>query len=277
MNINTVGKTPLESGGNYITGIGYVVLPIDIERDDYLRDCFLQGRVSLKTEEGTYFHKVPIDPWVFNFIEFPVDVNSNGTMVTWVLIPNNNHPVIVGRVLKNDELSGLSENDFKLTRKLGDNFVEISGNPSSSHLNLILNSLKGGELNISIYNKDQKGKLNINVLGDTSITSTGNTFINQNNVFTVQTSNPDDSTINSIFTQNEGENHFENEKFSINNGSEPLVLGNQMKQFLSDFIDQVSGITITTQLGQMSPLNKLQIENLKTQLDNFLSEISFTD
>lgn len=67
-------------------------------------------------------------------------------------------------------------------------------------------------------------------------------------------------------------------KFNINEGSEPLVLGNKIKSLLEELIDAINSITVTTKSGVSStPINQSQFSSIKSKLDDFLSKVSNTD
>lgn len=70
-----------------------------------------------------------------------------------------------------------------------------------------------------------------------------------------------------IDTLDEGEILLGNDKVS-----EPVLLGKKTRDFLEEFISEVSAITVTTSLGTMPILNKIQVEKLKLKLDDLMSK-----
>ena len=55
----------------YTVGRGYIALPVDLERAQYIRDCYKNNQVCILTEEGGFLTRLPISPEILNFIEFP--------------------------------------------------------------------------------------------------------------------------------------------------------------------------------------------------------------
>jgi len=70
----------------------------------------------------------------------------------------------------------------------------------------------------------------------------------------------------------------ENGKVSIlseevihNEGSEPMVLGDTLADFLTDFVDEVSRITTATAIGTQPILNIAQVIALKQKINSIKS------
>lgn len=159
----------------------------------------------------------------------------------------------------------------------------------------ILNAVgsdKGGEINLKIDSDDNSGKLSITVDGDINLNAFGNTTIKQYNKLTVQTASSTNQENTSSFIQDADSNKFfdkehtvnaaeshniNTKKVSINGGDQPFVLGKVLKDFLDDFIDEVSKSTVSTALGQMPLLNAEQIVAYKEKTQKLLSEIAFID
>jgi hemin uptake protein HemP len=274
--MNPVGTTSLITN-NFESGTGYITIPVDVERDEYIRSCNLQNRVSIKTEDGGYLHRVPIDPMVMNFIEFPLSITDNGTQVIWVNIAPYNHPIIIGRAPNNNILSGLSENQFKIGRIFQNNFVELSGNPETGHLGLSISSETDSEIYLNVYSKQKQGKLNLRVQGDTLLSTDGDVIIEQNGSFTLKTTDADKLDTYSSFYEDETQHKFQNKKFIINKGTEPVTLGNQTKLIFDTLFDLLGQSRVATTYGLMPLLNATQIIALKDQTSKILSQISSTD
>lgn len=73
---------------------------------------------------------------------------------------------------------------------------------------------------------------------------------------------------------------FNTSKFKIGlNADEPIILGNEFKQWMSDFIDAIGNITVPTNVGPSGPINSSpawpQIIAAKNKFDNNLSKMAF--
>lgn len=274
--INTVGQTPLE-GNQWSAGIAYVAIPSDLERDVYITECYLNEKISIWTEDGAFFNRVPVNIDTLNFIEFPLTFKELGTAVLYITEPVHKQPLIVARYSKIDELGERRENLFKIKRKLGNKFVEISGSTKSNSLNLIVNSENEiGEVNIRVINSNDNGKLSLEVAGDIEINSTGEiSLVQKKRIFinTVGLDGQDDSEAS--FEQTSEENRFNGKKFILNQGEQSMVLGNKLVSFLETFIEQVANITTTTVIGIQPVMNKIQLLELKKKLNDVLSSEGF--
>lgn len=301
--INSVGMTPMP-GHQWPVGVAYVAIPSDIERDVYIRECYMTNKISVWTEDGSFFSKAPCNIDLFNWIEFPDSFDEFGSAVVYVTEPIHKQPIIIARLPKIDELGDLQEHQFKMRRRLGSKMVEISGSPKSNSLNLVVDSKsESGSINIVLENDNDNGEVNLSVAGDLSIEVVGDTEILQGERLLIKTSEGKDGEYSSYTQTKEGHkfegrelaiktsegedgesssykqstrgHEFEGEKFVVNKGEEPMVLGNKVVSFLSKFIDEVANIKTTTQLGPMPILNIAQVMALKSELKDILSDQGF--
>lgn len=264
------------------SGIAYIIIPSDVDRDVYIRECYRTKTVSIYSEFNGVSNRVPIDLFSLNFVKFPNDVKELGSAVHFSIDPVRKAPYITAIYFKTDELADLAENQFKFKRELNGNFVEISGSPSDKYLGLTVKSDKGGDLLINVGSEDETGKLTITVEGDVNITSTANTTLKQFNGFSTQTINKENEHQYSLIEQTDEEVNikadkisFDTDTFKINGGEENMVLGQKLKSFFDDLISELGKTTVTTALGQMPILNKAQVEAFKLKTDTFLSEVGF--
>jgi hypothetical protein len=267
-------------------GIAYVVIPSDVDRSVYIRECFKTSTVSIFSEFNGLSNRVPVDLFTLNFIEFPELQNQFGSALSFIIDGVHKKPIITGLYRKQDELCDIKEHQFKFKREFKGNVVEIVGSPDGKYLGINVSSDKGGEVFLNVRSKDASGKININVDGDCNVTALNNTTLKQFgtlSLLTVNRDNTDEATIEehtstsrTIFTK-EMENNVD--KFSINNGDQPFVLGQLFKKYLKDMIQEIANATVTTQLGEMPLLNKAKImEYVKDEkINDFLSKIAFLD
>jgi hypothetical protein len=267
-------------------GIAYVVIPTDVDRDRYIGECYKTSTVSIYSEFNGYTNRVPIDAFTLNFIEFPKKVNELGTAVSFLLDPIHKRPIIVGKHHKQDELSDLKENQFKFKRELNGNVVELVGSPDGKYLGINVSTDKAGEVFINVKSTDESGKVNINVDGECNITALTDTILKQYGklkFITVNREDDDEYTVEehtsigrTVFSEEEKIN---TNSFTINDGKENFVLGQLFKQFLKDFINEVSGSSVMTPQGQFPLVNSQAIAAYAEdeKIDDFLSKIGFID
>lgn len=272
-----LGQTP-QGGFQYQGGIGYIAIPYDLDRDEYISYCFRQGRVSIKTEDGGFINRCPISIDLLNWIVFPKKPEENGSVVTWNLESVHKHPMINGILLSTDEINDLKENEFKIGRKFEDNFVFISGSPQKQYHSVVVKGDKKPKYIVRILNDDNNAE-KIEEIQGTTKTFTKKSFENSSN----------ESIKHKVFKKNANENiemyhlitlnghYFKGDEFVINDGKEAMALGDTLKEFLDEFIDTVASSTVATGIGTMPLLNASQISALKAKTENILSKIGKLD
>jgi hypothetical protein len=125
-------------------GIGYVVIPREVDEDEYKKDVMISGRISIYGGLGFgFFHNVPVDREVLQRIVFPKKQGEYGSPIVWVNIPKHNIPVIVAILKNEDDYHPLQENQKRIT-KTNDNgdIVDIDMNPEKNHLVMTVNGNK---------------------------------------------------------------------------------------------------------------------------------------
>lgn len=264
-------------GDEYTSQVAYIALPSDIDRDEYVRSCYKQLRVSVKTEDGAFINRVPISALWLNFVRFPEDSQTNGTPVLIENIPQYNHKIIVTLLPEIEEVSDLREHEFKFKRKLKNSVVEIQGSPKSGCLSLTVDSDETSEISINVYNKNKDGILKINVNGDIQINADEFVTVSAAKGISLISYNEDDESKYGAFSQSNEESHFDTQKFKINEGEQAIALGNELKTIMDSLFTKLGQSTVTTALGQMPLLNAIQLADLKKETDKILSKVSFTD
>lgn len=244
-------------GDRLSAGIGYIILPTDRSRQQFIVQCMNTTTVSILTENSEYLTNVPIDPFVLQQIEWPdEDANEGvyGSVVVWVNIPVHNKPVVVATLNRRDIPSALFEGQFKLNKAFDENFVEITGDAKKGQLAV---NVKGGSgrVDVTVVNEDQTSQLNVHVKGKINVQATDDVEVKSSKIIYV----------------------YGKDKQQLGEGTEPLALGQTLKELFDDFIDEVGNITTSTAIGQMPILNKAQIEAFKNRTEEILSKKSFTD
>lgn len=274
-----VGAQPIQ-GYNQSVGIGYIALPSDIPRAEYISLCYKNSSVCIKCEDGSFYTRVPIDSTALNFIEFPLEINDLGSPIVFVNEPVKNQLIVLGVLNKIEDMQDNIEGQFKFKKKFGASYVEIVGSAKNESIGLIVDGQDRGEIFINVSNDKSNAKLNIEILGDANLTVSNNINFTSHNKIRLETLNDTDKNeenISSSFEQTSSENHFEAEKFTINSGEEAMLRGDRVKQFLDDFIDEVSKIKVATPIGLQPIVNKAQILAFKQKTKDLLSEVAFLE
>ena len=262
--------------GLKVSGIGYVTMPKDIDRDNFIINCINSGTISFITEDSERFDNVKVSKNLFNFIQFPKEetqANTQlnlGSLIFWVKSYNHNFPIVIAILSKEDEFININEHEFVLNRNYLGNFVEIRGNAKNSNLNINIISKEDskGSLNIKVSNKEKNAKANIFVEGNLEAYASNEAKIYSGNKLITEVINFKDKT-KSIKTTITKEGIVDNE------GDEPILRGNKTVDLINKLIRLISQATVSTSLGQMPLLNAIEIAKLESETKELKSELSF--
>lgn len=154
-------------------GIGYITLPLDVDRKTYIANCFKRGAISIVLEDGGVIDDVAILQEAFSKLTFPKTSSEFGSIVFWVNIPKKNQPIVIGTLNKSNEYIGLTENEFSFRKESEFGFVEVSGNGRNGDVNVMVNHNQGrGKINIIASNKSSTAEVNVKVKGNVNVYST---------------------------------------------------------------------------------------------------------
>lgn len=257
-------------------GKAYIALPTDIDRNQYLRDCYKNFHCSMRTEDGGFFNRVPVPPNILNFIRFPEKAEELGTCVIYNVDEQLQYPYVVGYFQDKEELGALQEHGFIFKRVNKTKYVQIDASAKSNVINVIVDSGdEEGEINIRTISKDSKSKVNIEVDGELNITTDNTATFTQYKAFKVTTQDQSDEKVKSGFEQTSTENKFYNQKFLINDGDDAMVLSSKLISLLSDLIEEISTSTTNTAIGLQPLTNGEKISKFKSRLDEIKSKEAF--
>lgn len=170
--INPTGKTDVNATFRG-AGIGYAIVPNDLEYFEYVKICFRTSTISLCTEDGEFMHNVPVDSNAMKNIRFPVGENNKlGTTVVWVYIPAKGGVIVIASLLKNDEMSeNTDENSFMVSRGNVDGTVlfSINGNDNSISLSALNSTNKPSNINLTVGNGNDTSGLNLKSNGNLNV------------------------------------------------------------------------------------------------------------
>ena len=266
-------------GFNYPAGIGYIALPVDIDRSEYVKICLMTSTVSIRTEDGGFINRVPIGQLALNLIEFPEKPEQLGSPVVYVNEPIKNQLMIVDVYSQGESVQDLVEGQFKFKKRFGSSYVEISGSAKSKYIGITVNSESKGEFYVNVMNKNRDAKMRLEVSGDCDVVAYKNTNITSYGKNTLSSKSDKDDNKSSTFTQSSDETEFVTDKFKINKGDQAMVKGDKLKDLLSSFFDDLSSAQIVTPQGNGNFLPDFvtKIQSYKTRLEQILSEKSFLE
>lgn len=167
-----MGNNSVQTSGlgnnRYAIGTCYIVIPAGVDRDSYVTNCYRNGRVSVQCEDGSFIPNIPIGLSILKDVDFPDDIKQLGSQLIYNTMPLHNQPIIVDRILKDDESNDLVENQFKLEKHTDSGSVSISGIAKDGNLfiNVDGKAGDGGKIYIDVGNDDNSGGIILNLKGD---------------------------------------------------------------------------------------------------------------
>ena len=147
-------RVEINRGGNNLigqSGVGYIVIPDDITREQYISNCYRTRTVTINGGYGYgYICQVRILADVLQKITFPISSTERGSQVFWVRENFSNRPIVIG-ILSEDGLTNLlTENQDRIVQEIDGKIVEIFQDANSATLNVNVVGVKDTPANINI-------------------------------------------------------------------------------------------------------------------------------
>ena len=262
---------------------GYVVLPKDIERDTYIKQCSLNNKIHIYDNIlKAFIGEAMITDQILNDITFPNDVNSFGSAVVISYMNLTATPICIGTLKNKKSFEDIKEGSFKISKTFNGGLVEISGDSKTGELNLNTVGVdKPSSLNINVLGKNES-TLNINVSGKTKIkTSTQTTIedsfgnfieiVEKGISLTDSFKNTVNLTENGVVLSVEGDKKI---FLGSDSSDKSSVIGEELTSVLKDLLSAIKSITVPTPSGPSGPpVNVLQFEAISTTIDKILSKV----
>jgi hypothetical protein len=165
---------------NYATGLGYITIPIGVDRERYIQTCYRKERVAIQLDGGgSVINNCYISRSVLQEIAFPEKINQLGSCVSFICLKHHNLPIIIATISKPDETQLLEENSFKKTVKTKKANINIEGKGKSGELFINVESTleNEGSIYITLKSKNDTSKFELKCFGDIDLYSEGKTSL----------------------------------------------------------------------------------------------------
>lgn len=270
-----------------------VFIPPDINRRDYILNCFRTSSVSLTNDNAEVVHRVPVGKLAIQMINFPEDYNELGSMVICGYL-NYKDTIVVLDILDVDGYSGNEEHQLKITKNTDDGSAEVFLDGENGIAALNSHSRKGKAItSISASDKNKTAEVNIRSNGTVNINSNKGINLKDNTGFDVEIfdgvadqdktnlkadrknidlSVTDGEKTTTIHADKEKIDLVANDKVNLGSGEEPIVLGNTLAKLLKELIQEVA--ISQTNAGPL--LNSAKIAAYIQKVDTILSKYGFT-
>lgn len=278
-------------------GVGFVVIPSDVDREQYINDCYRTNTLTINGGKGYgYFSGVHADINVMQNIHFPTDEENRGTPVVWIKDAVSQLPVIVGVLRKQNEYYSLSENQYKLKRGTEKTDVEIfiDGNESELNITILGDKDYPANMNVKLSSENSDSVFNLNCDNEININGSKSVNVITNKKVSLLINDKGENKMKLSYELENGLNYkdeFENEivakdgeidiiskKINHNEGKEPMVLGNTLADILDEMLKAIQAITVVSPVGATStPVNAASFAAIQGKLNTIKSKISNLD
>lgn len=278
-------------------GVGFVVVPAEVDRTQYIKDCYRTNTLTINGGSGYgYFSGVHADINVMQCIKFPTDETNRGTAVVWVKDAISQLPVIVGVLRRQNEYYALDENQFKLKRGTDSTNVEVFVDGVTADLNVTVVGDKDQPANVNLKLTSENADSVLSVYCDNKVEITGSKSIEltTNEKFLAKVTEQGEEKMSASYEIGKGFNYvdeFDNEivakknevdivskKINHNKGKEPMVLGDTLADILDEMLKAIQAITVVSPVGATStPVNVAQFIAIQAKLSTIKSRISNLD
>lgn len=274
-------------------GVGFVVVPEEVDRNQYIRDCYRTNTVTINGGKGYgYFSGVNVDVNVMQNIEFPVDKDNRGTPVVWVKDAISQLPVIVATLRKQNGYYSLDQNQRRIYVGNGDRGIEImlDGNNSSLQISMVGDSEEYSEFNINLSSSKKNSVFNLFSDSEINVTAEKNLNIVSNDNLDIKITKKGEEKVtitcndkgwlykdefNNELEIKKGEINIKSDKINHNDGNEPMVLGDTLANILNDLLSAIEKITVISPTGETSvPVNVAEFVSIQSKINTIKSKKS---
>lgn len=286
--------------GNLHAGVGFVIIPDNLDIDEYKEDVYQSGRISIFGGYGhSNFYNILIDKDSIQKIEFPEKAGEMGSPVVWINLPKHNEPIIIACLKYDEDYYSLSENRKRLTAKHKNQVIDLDLDAKNNRITL---SAKGDDepivFNVKLTDKNSEAifKLNIdgqvlwNALKRFAIiskrielgTTDGEGVVKSKLI--LSSDEKDDQLYYEDFNGNKvifNKDHMafkHPEKIDFGEGKEKMVLGETLKKIMERYDDALAKLTVPTAFGPSGTrLNEAEFKKVRKDFKDFLSDLTNTD
>ena len=157
-------------------GSAYVIIPYNVDREQYVSQCYKTNTICLRTESGDFYKNAYIGDNELAMVSFPEKVGEIGSPVFWVSQPRHNTPVVVSVLNIKSAIGKMSEEgQFLLKGVSNDSVVAIDArSKNGASLDILVDSDEVSKVGIKVVGGEDNF-LDINVKGNVKILGTKST------------------------------------------------------------------------------------------------------
>lgn len=191
------GVSPQQKYGtaNQMIGMGYILLPNDVDRTNFIETCYRKKRVTIIGDsDGTVFVDCYILQEALQNIQFPEKSGEMGTPVIWVSMPFISQPVVIGTFPSTTKIPIRGEEEFSIRRTFEGGMVSIEGDAKDGTLVVnVKGGSKFGALKVSVEGGENSA---LDLFSEGSVRVTANKEVNVASYETLKAKVIDPETLN---------------------------------------------------------------------------------
>ncbi len=270
-------------------GYGYIVLPYNVDRRDFVETAYRKEKVPILPDQGSsYIYDCYITRSALREIEWPIDINGLGSAVVYVTNYFNNKPFIIGVVSKEDQTTLSEEYGITYSKSFNNNKTTIGQNAERGEVLLSVNNVLDAAA-IILNSIGQAGtKIEFNTSGNIVHRADGIIDLRSIERLLLSVTNNNETNNSSLELDENNVTVRPNERFNVNEGSQPMVLGTELLAQLNTTNAYLSTLqsaietaltTVDTIAGSVSSpgFRSTMASASPGDYDDINSEISFTD
>jgi len=280
---------------NMSVGLGYIVVPFGVDRDQFVQTCYRKERVHIAVERGSIFKNCYIDSSTLQRVKFPETCRQLGSQIVFVMEKFKKIPFVVACVTRNSERIISDEESINIQRSFNKGLLSIVGKGDGS-LMINLESVDYSKMIINLTGDNSV--LDINSDGIITLNSKDDVTINSSKTIVKNYLNSDGQIEKSLTLDDTGLTYkddkgnkfiidYTNNKIIHNEGSQPLPLGTELKDQLdklnkkfNKFLDTYINTPVVPSDGGKAVQTAVQIATVSMKdadFDKMNSEKSFID
>lgn len=170
---NKIGATVKHPAMRDTAGIGYIIIPNNIDYYEYISACFRNSSITIITDRGEFIKNVLVSKDTWQYLDFPKKTTEKGSALVWLNIASKNKPVVISVLNKKTDLNDKDLNSFDFTRVGEFTSVSVNGNGDTGTLTVTTDgeTKKESKIIYKVLNKQNLGEFSLYVQGDINVES----------------------------------------------------------------------------------------------------------
>lgn len=159
--VNRGGRPRKQRNDPEVLERGFITIPYNVEKSDYIETCYRTGTVSVLSDGGNLRNEVLITNEALQNIDFPTEEGGEGTQVIIASLPYRTNPIIIGTITNRNNSPAWSSNMHRFVKFNEDTSVCIEMSADEKSIDISVNSTEKTDINIiSVGNEESVIKLN---------------------------------------------------------------------------------------------------------------------